>query len=79
MNTLAVKKLFLLVFDAGGVLQCRVHIPVTVGIRNALDGLRGGFSEGDAGPGALNENEDQFLLILILLVLGLLFVLDPAF
>ena len=73
---MAVKKFLLLVFDAGGVLQGRVHISVTVSIWNALDGLRGSFSEGNAGPGALNENEDQFLLILILLVLGLLFLLD---
>lgn len=43
------EEVLLLVFDVGGVVQGVVHIPVAVGVRDALDGPCSRFPQGNSG------------------------------
>ena len=57
-------------FDFAGVFKGGVHVPVAMGIRDALDGHGGGRSQRQGRPGVLYQQD------LILLTGGLPCILD---
>ena len=57
-------------FDFAGVFKGGVHVPVAMGIRDALDGHGGGLSQRQGRPGVLYQQD------LILLTGGLPCILD---
>ena len=61
MDPLLGQKVLLLVFYLGRVVEGRVHIPVALGVRDALHGLGCGLSEGDGRVGALDGKELKLL------------------
>ena len=61
MDPLLGQKVLLFVFYLGRVVEGRVHIPVALGVRDALHGLGCGLSEGDGRVGALDGKELKLL------------------
>ena len=61
MDPLLGQKVLLLVFYLGRVVEGRVHIPVALGVRDALHGLGCGLSECDGRVGALDGKELKLL------------------
>ena len=55
------EEVLLLVFDVGGVVQGVVHIPVTVGVGDALDGPCSRFPQGNSGIGPLDNQDEEVL------------------
>ena len=61
LDSLLCQEILLAVLDLRGIVQRVAHVPIAMGVGNALDGLRGRFSERDGGVDALDERHIQFL------------------
>lgn len=68
----------MLVFDVGGVVEGVVHIPVAVGVRDALDGPCSRFPQGNSGISPLDNQDEEVLLALFLGRLFLFPLVDTA-
>ena len=54
--------------DLLGIVECSVHIPVTMGIRNALNGFCSGFTKCKGRADSLDK--EQFVFFTILFAFG---------
>ena len=57
LDPLPGEEVLLRVLHLGGIVEGRVHVPVTMSVRDPLHGLGGCFAESDRRPDSLHQKE----------------------